>query len=323
MDVVKIVDIYSGNNVTYDELVQLWFGGFRGIQIKSSMGWGDDVNVQKVFDWAKRIGFLVGIYHWIDGTNGPDAQVVRFSKWIDILHPDWVAGDHEQWWADWDKYFQWALNKISFNEVPWLSAAVIDHVGFSFMKAIKTLYPKLYAQLYTSIWFSSCDPNMKNWISVFSGWYADYTKWSGHKQKFLTWDAFNVSIQTMQSKKIALPDGATTCDVEQIGTAELPGLQGEWDIDIFRGTLDDFKAKLSGTYVPPIVIPPVPVMKYWVTNLMGTFSRTEASWNTGKNVKYYAYHTNLDVLTDDRTWCKLADGTWVARNRVSPKPLML
>lgn len=291
--------------------------------MKVSMGFGDDINVSQTFNWAKQIGFLVGIYHWIDGTNTVDAQVARLSKWIDLLHPDWVAGDHEQWWSDWNKYFQWALKKIPFNEVPWLSSATIDHVGLYFMQKIKAKYPKQYVQLYTSAWFSACDLGMKNWIGAQNGWYADYTKWTGHKQKFLTWDDFNASIQMMQDKKITLPAGATTCDVEQIGVAQLPDLWGEWDIDIFRGTLDEFKAKIAGTYVPPIPIPPVPVMKYWVTNLLGTYSRTNASWNTGKNVKYYAYHTNLDVLTDDKTWCKLADGTWVARNRVSPKPLML
>jgi hypothetical protein len=106
------------------------------------------------------------------------------------------------------------------------------------------------------------------------------------------------------------------------GNGRVDGIPGSVDMNEYPGTMADLANWAKGN-LPPVVIhpqPTIPVLPYWVTNFPGTYSRSMPSWSEGSNVKLYYYHNNLDVVLDNNFWCKLTDGSWVARNRVAPRP---
>ena len=109
------------------------------IVIKTSMGYGDDIGVLQAYTWARQLGFIVGLYHWIDGTALVSSQVTRFSKWIDALKPDFTAMDHEQWWSDWNQYWLYCANKLTYDQVKKLPPTTIDSVASGFMNSINNI----------------------------------------------------------------------------------------------------------------------------------------------------------------------------------------
>jgi hypothetical protein len=312
-DILLIIDLYSGDTPTQAEFQALWDGGARVLIIKSSMGFGDDSNVQQVFTWAKAIGFVVGIFHWLDGTATVASQLTRFSKWIDLLQPDFVGVDHEQYWADWQKYWDWCYyHTIPFSQVPILSPTVIDNVAKSFLTQLHIKYPKLYILLYTAHWFSSFDPGMASWIKNWPLWDADYTEWKGENTVFTTMDAFTLSVNTMENVKPILPDGALGCVVHQIGTTKLPGTNNYWDIDIFHGNLAQLKAVIAAGITFPVVLPPPQPIVIATYKVICTALNVHNAPNAdaASRIGYLVYGDVRDVYQMSGVWGDYGNNHW-------------
>jgi hypothetical protein len=93
---------------------------------------------------------------------------------IDRFRPDFVAGDLEQWWADWAKWRLYAVHKkIPMSEVPKLSASRINTVSKTWFEVVSKEFPKTL--VYTSTGFIStwCMQALQ-WIGNYDLWLAQY-----------------------------------------------------------------------------------------------------------------------------------------------------
>lgn len=302
------IDGYDGNNITYDDLRQLRNAGADICVYKSSMGWGDGARVAETVQWAKDLGFITAIYHWLDGTNTAQAQFLRFKKWIDLTNPDFVATDSEQWWADWAKYWQWAYGQIPMSQVPQLTDAQIDSVATGFLNKIKTAYPNLYNTLYTAKWFEGFDEPMRNWISQYPLWVASYPTYPD--QNFGTWSEFQTYLNWLQIQQPVMPTGAISYDLWQpTGRAYFPPtLYGPWDINIFKGTRQQFIEKIH-TPVPPIP-PPPPVDEVYMVKVTWLTVHSGPSTSYPK-VEWLPMNTVKTVTQKSGTFGMFEVGHWM------------
>jgi GH25 family lysozyme M1 (1,4-beta-N-acetylmuramidase) len=301
--------------MTLAKLQKLYAAGARILVVKSSMGFGDDPKVVERVSWGQQLGFVTGIYHWIDPTNTAQAQVDRFSKWIKQLNPDFGSGDHEQWWADWDKYEAWQGSKIANSDVPQLVANQIDSVARSFMAGIKASFPKFFNFIYTGQWFDEHDPSMQSWIGQYPGWFASGDKYNGPHQ-YTSWDPFYDYLNKLSSYNPLLPQGATKCTLLQFtGAAHLPGVDGTMDVNYFNGTEQQFRDLVHSEI---IINPPPATTTYLVTSPSGVYIREAADASSPK-VKWVANGTQVSVIQIlPNQWALTPDG-YIFSSYLTPK----
>lgn len=78
--------------------------------IKASQGVTvSDALLRAHFEGAQQAGMVTGVYHWVDPTLPPGAQVEHFLKTCQGLDFDFAAVDVEQHWQSWQ---EWARNQI-------------------------------------------------------------------------------------------------------------------------------------------------------------------------------------------------------------------
>jgi hypothetical protein len=222
------------------------------------MGCGDDPDVSQTVTWARQLGYLVGLYHWFDGTQTVANQLARVAKWVDLLHPDFVSIDHEQFWADWAEYWKYVDGLMTINQIKHLTDVQCDKVH-DLLLGLQKKYPALYLMLYTGSWFSGFNPSMAKWIASVNLWVSSYKYYTPDADMTIGSAAeLQTYCQWLVSHPPYLPVGATKWVLHQsTSSAIFPGtLSGPWDISYYGGSLEQFKA-LIGNITPPVVIPPV------------------------------------------------------------------
>lgn len=218
--------------------------GGIGVIVKASMQLGFDSHYRIFAEKIRRTNLLFGIYHWVDPIPGSIAkQCDLFSTAIETVHPDFICGDNEQWWADWNKYYLAIQKKIQFSEVPKLSSDRINKFSKDWFEEIHRRFPQLTLFQYTGKWFiDGYCPQVKNWISQYPLWLAEYRKID--------------KVQRLEDLVITgspkLPDGTGTWEIWQFSSSMyLPGVNQEYkvdrpfDINIIRRDIDDFKSFIN------------------------------------------------------------------------------
>jgi len=223
--------------------------GLRLVIVKASSGsTGLDPQLRFHVAEARAAGLRVALYHWIDPLNDGKAQAEWFSTLIDVVQPDFVAGDVEQWWADWDKWSQSCLRHLSEDRVPHLAARQIDRVCSDFFTTLGQL-THLPILSYTSTGFvRTWCPQLKDWMGNYPFWLAQYIQ--PRKATTTTWQELPSYYPTASPK---VPAGMPSPALWQWSgdVFSLPGHDGPVDMNFMLLPLID----LDGPSPAPIDLP--------------------------------------------------------------------
>lgn len=166
--------------------------GVQAILVKSGGSGYDDPKAAIHVAQVKAAGLHLGLYYWIDPLCDGQTQAGHLNRQIAMWKPDFVVGDNEQWWADWDKWYQFRMGERPASDVPVIPPRQIDRVARNFFANVQ----HINRMHYTSTGFiSTYTPNSKAWINDYALHLAQYHKtggdWLRHK---ITWDDSGQSI---------------------------------------------------------------------------------------------------------------------------------
>ena len=170
-----LVDVsHYQTNINYNLLKE---NGVEALIIKSSSGKYMDSMLPIHYAGARQAGMLVGIYHWVDPIYNGDVQANLIQS-INAKYPvDFICGDVEQWWGDWNKWLLYAQGKLPASKVPTLDDKRIYTVTKDFFDNVKKLLPKIPAVFYSSIGFMTTGKrNLKEIYNNNYRWLAQYPK---------------------------------------------------------------------------------------------------------------------------------------------------
>lgn len=156
------------------------FGGSELVDPKAR------IHSQKVHE----VGQQLGSYYWVDPIHDGRQQAEHYRSLIQELGPVIVAGDIEQWWADWDLWYQFRMGKIPESAVPKLSLKRINTVSSVFMHDLKNMgyNPLFYTSNGHMIQWGKL---MFDWINEFYIWLAQYSATGGSYAKVdCSWEDF-------------------------------------------------------------------------------------------------------------------------------------
>jgi len=160
--------------------------GVKAIIVKASQGSQLIDSMVRVHAYgAREAGMAVGLYHWVDPIYDGNTQANVFKKLIDELQPQFVAGDVEQWWADWTKWGMWRRREIPYEDVPLLSSKQIERVTRDFFINLKGQIniPLLF---YTSTGYIKNYKNLITFAKDYPLWLAQYI--DPRKRTNTTWE---------------------------------------------------------------------------------------------------------------------------------------
>lgn len=147
--------------------------GVTTVIVKSSSGSHQTDFYAKIHvSSARAAGLHIGLYHWIDPLNDGSGQAANFLKRIDELQPEFVAGDLEQWWADWDLWSKYRTGDLPLEEVPYVSREQVNRSAHDFFNRLKSSI-SLPILCYSSPQFINDRGRLvKNWLSEIQFWLA-------------------------------------------------------------------------------------------------------------------------------------------------------
>lgn len=161
--------------------------GVTTVIIKTSSGTDKtDPHARVHLSTARAAGLHIGLYHWIDPLHDGAAQAIRYKGFIDEFQPEFIAGDLEQWWADWDLWWQYNNGKLGIDDVPRVSPEQINRVTRDFYEHLSmlTAIPQV---LYSSIGYMKDRGRLlKPWLHEINFWIALWVQ--PRKTVRCTWD---------------------------------------------------------------------------------------------------------------------------------------
>jgi len=228
--------------------------GCSAVIIKGSMGGGISTAAAIQATVCREVGIpYIGMYHWADPIHRtPDQQMRHIERAINIIRPDFIAVDNEQWWGSWTAYHQFVFGEISFSVVPKLDPNHISNFGRKLTRRVSDTFG-MWTLNYTAGWFiNRYAPRMTEWINEFDLWMALYPLGNG---QFESWQDFEQFVNVRQPA--GLPRGAKTWSIWQFTAKHrLPGFARAIDLNIFNGSVEDLKAKINKETPAPSDPPP-------------------------------------------------------------------
>ncbi|HTX79744.1 MAG TPA: GH25 family lysozyme [Longilinea sp.] len=230
------------------DYVLLRASGLRLVIVKAGSGsTGLDPQLRFHVAEARAAGLRVALYHWIDPLHDGKAQAEWFNTLIAAVQPDFVAGDVEQWWADWDKWHQFRLRRLNEDGVPRLAAKQIDRVCRDFFTTLGQL-THLPALFYTSAGFvRTWCPQLLDWMGNYPLWLASYVQ--PRKATTTTWQDLPKYYPTATPKVLAgMPIPSIWQWSGDIFT--LPGHDGPVDMNFMLQSLVDLDSAATPIELP-------------------------------------------------------------------------
>lgn len=161
--------------------------GVSTVVIKTSSGTQGADNYARIhITSARAAGLHIGLYHWIDPLNDGAGQAAHFYKFITEMQPEFIAGDLEQWWADWDLWRRYRTGDLPIEEVPYVSREQVNRAAHDFFNRLTTL-TSLPQLCYSSLTYLNDRGRLvKAWLPEVNFWIA----WWIHPKKVTrcTWD---------------------------------------------------------------------------------------------------------------------------------------
>ncbi len=239
---------------------QLKAGGFELGIAKFSMGGGYDKRADGHIAGFKNAGMKTGGYHWCDPTQDWNRQADFFLFKIDLLKPDMVMYDVEQWWSSWDKYSKFLRREIPVSQVPRLTQAqVLDNLRAVVTRVLpRSGIPKHRHKVYTARWVDARFPKLSDVIQelglgVVNASYRTNVAGTTWMKRRYTWEEFYRLIPV--DRPPLIPEGLTMDDIhlEQFTSSPiLPSLNFNIDCNFFRGTKQEFFNWIEDDVEPPL-----------------------------------------------------------------------
>ena len=126
-----ILDVSKWNGAI--DFAQMKAEGVQAIIVKAGGSGREDRLLRRHAAGTRSAGLYLGLYYWIDPLCDGATQARHFLRLVNELQPDFVAGDNEQWWADWDKWRLWRMGKLDAQNVPVLPPKQIERVVSDFL----------------------------------------------------------------------------------------------------------------------------------------------------------------------------------------------
>ena len=141
---------------------------------------------------TKAAGMYLGMYYWTDPVCDAESQAVHAAKLATEAGAHFICSDVEQWWADWSKWYQWRMGKLTKADVPVVLPKQIFKTAAVFRDKVKKLLPGVKFLNYSSLGF--INTWCRDLFDLFGDdpfWLAQYpvTGPEGNlKRKVLCWD---------------------------------------------------------------------------------------------------------------------------------------
>jgi GH25 family lysozyme M1 (1,4-beta-N-acetylmuramidase) len=188
---------------------------------------------------ARAAGMIVGTYYWQDVTMAPARQAAEFLECCKANEPDFVFLDCEMWWSDWGKWSDWIYyHKITQAQVPVMAKATIASNAHDVMQILSANLT-CPVGLYSAKWFvDAYAPGIATWAVEYPFWIANYISETVHEA---TWAEIKAGPPAGATP--VLPARMTSWIIWQYSSHKrLPGSQDTIDLNMFPGTLANFKA---------------------------------------------------------------------------------
>jgi GH25 family lysozyme M1 (1,4-beta-N-acetylmuramidase) len=151
---------------------------------------------------AKHAGLIVGLYFWFDPCAQANVQAEFFQEKIDLIKPNFVCVDAEQWWSQWDQWEEAIAGKRAWSLLSKLDPSRISDVYYKAMTWLETRND--FVMLYTGAWFmSGYSPRMLEWASQKKLWLADYSYIVQNNIHNVNWDKFQALLEDLPGLDVA------------------------------------------------------------------------------------------------------------------------
>ncbi len=203
--------------------------------IKASQGVAiSDALLQAHFEGARQAGMVTGVFHWVDPTLPPTAQVEHFLKTCQGLDFDFAALDVEQHWQSWQ---EWARNQIVQRVAP----ERISSAAHEAAVALRAATDKQVVIYTRPSFVQEYALPMQAWLSEWPVWLAYYPYPTG--RVWATWEKL-VSHHLPRIPGPKLAPGCSTWQFWQFSGDKfvLPGAVSPLDLNFFNGSEADLRA---------------------------------------------------------------------------------
>ena len=234
----------------------LYDGGVRFAIVKLTQGTSSlTILARDHIEGARKVGILVGAYHWNDPMLNDNQQVSFFASQLEKHNIHLAYVDVEQYWQDWNEWYKRIITKF-------ISSTRISQSAYNMMTGIRNL--GYNGQIYSRWSFikERASP-MQFWIPSEESWYAHYPYATGRINA--NWQDFEKGGRWYPGiPQPSLPSNVKWKIWQFSGDKFiLPGTGGSpIDLNFFPGTEADLIKFFTGDNTelpnpePPIVIEP-------------------------------------------------------------------
>lgn len=253
-DKFVIIDTSHHNEIV--DMAALKAGNVAGIIAKATQG--DYRADEKFKDTAKRAldaGLEVAAYHWCDPMRPDSSQARFFLDTVGDLPISFAAADVEQFWQDWGEWALWVGGKGEIKRK--IHPSRVSENGLNVLSYLDR-YVDYPLMVYTNRYFiRDHAPMIASWMNQYLAWLAEWPYGKGAVT--CTWDEFYKRFWPATLEP-TLPPGCRGWALRQISGDKftLPGVKGPLDINVFNGTLEQFKAFCGSTPPAPKPEPELP-----------------------------------------------------------------
>lgn len=166
-----IADVSLWNDVNY---LPMQAGGFKGVIIRAGGSLSTDPKLRIHTEMVKDVGLPYAYYYWIDPLCSGLEQAQHAKSLMDDTC-SFMAGDVEQWWADWTAYRRFVAKKIPAKQVGFLPSAQVAGETKAFFDKLDQ--EQVESVVYTRYTFAqSYLYSIKGWFNTRKLWIAQYPR---------------------------------------------------------------------------------------------------------------------------------------------------
>lgn len=308
------IDFYSSQPQNIDHIWQMRDAGMTFAIVKCTMGFGDEPSafLNLAAQEIKAAGLLFGMYGWIDPTGSVSNQLARYKALIDKYNPDFVCGDYEQWWSDWDDYWRMLRGEISGSLVPVVNKTHNSNFGRDYMHGLAGMGKPAF--LYTAKWFIDAYVASPEWMTGYQLWEAAY--WNKNKDKIVCQsydDLYNLIARVPEYAAPTIAGFAESRLWQWSSAVTLPNMPAgmRTDLNFYHGKPAQMRTDLAG--VIPVEEPkPGIVMTVMVDSLNVRNGPGIANAKIGALTRGATVTVSELRFDAGNWWAQIGDGRWCA-----------
>jgi hypothetical protein len=299
-----VIDVSVWQNMTPAIVAELKNHNLAGVIIRCAQGTLRDNRLTSNVKVFRDAGIPYGVYQWVDPTQDPVQQAMTALALQKETGARFIAGDFEQYWADWG---QWRNKSITYILT---DQQIYDHTH-AYLDCLKSHGAKIVG--YSANWFiKGWAPSLKKLMAEIPYyWNASYITWIDPAgDNWCTWAEFEYFMQHLPKEPEPVPGVKTA--IWQINYMTINRTMSIDQNVIYN---DAVFADLFGTELPtPYPVPdPLPIAQGVVSAVWGLRVRSGPGVQF-PHLRSLIYGTKIDIFESVAGWGKIAYGKeeWIS-----------